>query len=100
MSDNDPRPFLCCHCQWIIGESYREPGNRIIKLRVYRHARDPLAGIDLSGLPDHKKYSITRVADGRVECDQCGVGTHWFPNETAIAEMLMRRSVRRAKCEI
>jgi len=91
------KPFCCIACDWILGESYREIGKRITQLRVYRHPRASEQGVDLRPLAVAVKFSTLRVNDGVVLCEHCGVETPWFANQTALIEMLERRSARRSR---
>jgi hypothetical protein len=92
-ADYDPKPFLCQVCEWVLGESYREPNQRITQLRVYRVTRPPdwPLLISITDWPDNKIYSVTQMNDGTVICCHCGNKQNWYANQTAIAEMLERR---------
>jgi hypothetical protein len=93
-ADYDPKPFFC-RCGWILGESYRELNQRITQLRIYRCARAPECGLDLNDTPKHVKFSVTRLNDGAVICGHCGSEESWYANQSAIAEMLERKYIRR-----
>lgn len=90
MPEYEPRPFVCRHCSWILGESYREQGRRITQLRVYRHAQSIQAA--QSSVPAEQKWSVIQVNDCTVLCEHCGAGNGWFANQTAITDMLERRA--------
>jgi hypothetical protein len=94
-ADYDPKPFVCQVCGWILGESYREPNQRITQLRVYRLTRPPECSFDLENDCDYKAYVVTRLNDGAVVCAHCGNEQSWYANQTAIAEMLGRISLRK-----
>lgn len=88
-----PRAFLCIKCGFVLGESYREPESRITQLRIYRHPRDkwdrPIVNVTIL-------YAATQVNDCKVFCEHCHAETSWFANQTAIQEMLERKSARQA----
>lgn len=90
----EPKLFCCNVCGWILGESYREPSIRITQLRVYRNARAPELGADLRPLAVAVKFVALKVNDGAVLCEHCGGETSWYANQTAISEMLERKSLR------
>lgn len=93
--DYEPRPFNCDRCGWIVGESYREPNERVTRLRVYVQARAPESGILESKLLIH--YSVIGMNDGIVICRHCQNVQSWYANQPAVDEMLARRAVRREK---
>lgn len=93
MPEYKPKPFVCSHCFWVIGESYREERSRITQLRVRREAQDPSAAplpADLY-LKVHLTYAVVKANDCEVLCGHCGCSNPWVANQTAISEMLERR---------
>lgn len=90
----EPKPFMCKGCGWTLGESYRDIGKRVTQLRVYRVARPSEIGADLRQMAFAAKYSITHGNDCGVMCEHCGAETGWYANQTAIEEMLERKSKR------
>ena len=91
----EPKPFRCSRCEWILGESYREPNERVTRLRVYVIPRSPEFGILESKLLIH--YSVIGMNDGVVICRHCQNLQSWYANQPAVEEMLARRAVRRDK---
>ena len=91
----EPNPFKCSRCGWILGESYREPNERVTRLRVYVQARAPESGFLGSGLLVY--YSIMGMNDGVVVCRHCQHLQSWYANQPAVEEMLARKAVRREK---
>lgn len=91
----EPKPFTCSRCGWIVGESYREPNERVTRLRVYVQARAPESGLLGSGLLVY--YSVIGMNDGVVICRHCQNLQSWYANQPAVAEMLARRTVSREK---
>ena len=85
----EPKTFRCTHCGWALGESYREDGRHITQLRIYRHA-----SVLAQMVPEQPAilFAAVQVNDATVICDHCGAMTSWYANQTAIAEMLERRS--------
>ena len=93
--DYEPKPFKCDRCSWILGESYREPNERVTRLRVYVQTRAPEMDILGNGMPIY--YSVIGMNDGAVVCRHCTHIQSWYANQSAVAEMLARRTVRREK---
>lgn len=93
--DYEPRPFKCDRCGWILGESYREPNERVTRLRVYVIPREPESGLLWSELLIH--FSVMGMNDGAVVCQHCTHIQSWYANQSAVDEMLARRTVRREK---
>lgn len=91
----EPKPFTCEYCGWTIGEKYRDPNERITRLRVYVQARAPESGILGNGTQIY--YSVIGLNDGLVVCRNCTRITSWVANQSAIKELLERRTVRRVK---
>lgn len=92
----EPRPFKCDRCGWILGESYREPNERVTRLRVYVQARAPAIGILGNGIPIY--YSVMGLNDAReIVCRHCTYLQSWYANQTVVEEMLARKAVRREK---
>ena len=88
-----PSPFICSGCNWILGESYRDQNSRVTQLRVFRVAR--IQGHPELAEPTHEKFSTINLNDGTVVCSHCGNEQTWFANQTAMADMLQRKSLRR-----
>jgi hypothetical protein len=93
-ADYDPKPFLCQVCEWVLGESYREPNQRITQLRVYRIARS-----EKLHYPYHTAFAVAQMNDGAVVCSHCGNKQSWYANQTAIAEMLERKCANKLRIE-
>ena len=94
--DYEPKPFKCDRCGWILGESYREPNERVTRLRVYVQTRAPESGILGSWMPIY--YSVKGLNDAReIVCRHCMHLQSWYANQTVVEEMLARRTVRREK---
>jgi len=98
-----PKPFCCDVCGWHLGLSYRAGGSRITQLMIRRQPRDPEVetprGTEL--LKPHVLYCAVEVNDCKVLCGHCGAVTGWYANQTAIIDMLSRRSARKtSKLEV
>ena len=92
----EPRPFKCSRCEWVLGESYREPNERVTRLRVYVGPRLPNSGCLGSAEPIY--YSVMGENDASgIVCRNCLHLQSWYANQPAVDEMLARRAVRREK---
>ena len=91
----EPNPFKCSRCGWILGESYREPNERVTRLRVYVVSRPPDSG--LLGSVSLIHFAVMGMNDGIVVCHHCEHLQSWYANQPAVQEMLARRAGRREK---
>jgi hypothetical protein len=88
---NEPQPYVCPNCNYILGEKYYD---KITRLRLYRNARPQSAGLMDVNILQHVRFSGYEFPSGKIYCEHCGYIDEWHASGAALRELLKRKEKR------